>query len=226
VSRTGSPVRRRTAGVCLSALVSLVLAAPDALATGIGFGCVTRNHLDDCAIAEAQLALEVFDAGAGQVRIELANAGPESVVVTRIALDGSAVTGIAGLVALAGEVAFATVDPAQNFPGGQSVQPAFVADLEAAAVAPPTRNGIGAGEALAAVLVLAPGVDFADFLGALASGELRIGLRAQGFASRGSEGLVNLPPVHAPEPASALLLAAGAVALQLGRRRSRRRAER
>ena len=58
------------------------------------------------------------------------------------------------------------------------------------------------------------GGTYADVLSELASGALRIGIHVQGFASTGSESLINTP-----EPGTALLLALGLGGLAAGRRR-------
>lgn len=216
MSRGASSEPRLVAAAALLFAISL-LAAPDAHAVGIAFGCITHNRAADCGIGEAQLSAALGPAGDGRVRIDFQNAGADAVVVTRIVFQGPSLTGIVEILGTPSEVAFAAQSPAQNFPGGHAILPAFEGDFEAAAAPPRAHSGMGAGESLAIVLAIASGLDFGDVVDALASGELRIGLRAQAFVSGGSETLVNLP-VHTPEPATALLLAAGSLALGLRRR--------
>ena len=192
----------------------LALASPAAHALGVSFGCISNNSATDCAIAESQLVVEITDAGGGQVAVGVSNVGPEPVVFTRILFQGRLFDSIADLVEQPPSVDFAVVDP-KNFPAGNSIAPRFQGDLEATANNPMPHLGVGVGESLGLLLDLAGGVDFGDVVAALASGELRMGVKAQAFESGGSETLVSFP---VPEPVSVLLLAGGMAALAAKRR--------
>ncbi len=49
----------------VSGLLAGVLPASTSAALPVGFGCITGNIAGDCAIGEAQLAVEVTDLGGG-----------------------------------------------------------------------------------------------------------------------------------------------------------------
>ena len=74
--------------------------------------------------------------------------------------------------------------------------------------------GVNPGESLGILFDLQPGSAFGDVLAQLVSGELRIGIHVQGFASGGSESMVNVP-----EPGTGVLLGLGLVFMLAPRRR-------
>jgi hypothetical protein len=69
---------------------------------------------------------------------------------------------------------------------------------------------VNPGETLGIVFDLQGGGTFADVLSELASGELRIGIHVQGYASGGSESFVNTP---VPVPAAVWLFGTGLLGL-------------
>ena len=78
----------------------------------------------------------------------------------------------------------------------------FLADSD-----PPAQpNGVNPLETLGVVFNLQLGGTFADIVSELTTGELRVGIHVQGYATGGSESFVNLP---VPEPGTALLLSLG-----------------
>ena len=72
--------------------------APAAQAVTVGFGCITSNDATDCAIGEAQLTVEVSDAGGGEVLFLFENAGPASSSITGVFFDDGTLLGISGLI--------------------------------------------------------------------------------------------------------------------------------
>ncbi len=210
----------------LSSLLMVSLAAPASLAVSFGFENITANRASDAAIGEAQLHLDVTDAGAGIVRFAFTNSGPANSSITdvyfdmRITLLGG--MGIVDADQLGGDpgVDFSKGATPPNLPGANLVSPAFQATrgLSADSDPPVQRNGVNPGEMLVLLFNLRNHSDFDDVIAALDSGVLRVGIHVQGFSSGGSESFIHAPAV--PEPSSALLsaLAIGAVGCTLRRR--------
>lgn len=72
------------------------------------------------------------------------------------------------------------------------------------------------GESLGVLFDLLAGVTYADTLVAMVTGELRIGIHVQGFASGGSESFINPPlepPATVPVPAAVWLFGSGLLCL-------------
>ena len=214
----------RRIGIMLGALLASALPAASGSALPLGFDCITGNVAGDCAIGEAQLSVDVSDLGGGQVLFVFSNAGPDASSITDVYFDDGTLLGIAGLIdaddnAL-GPFGHAGVDFSQgasppDLPGGNDVgfevTAGFLADSDPAA----QPNGVNPLETLGVVFNLQGGGTFADILSELTTGELRIGIHVQGFATGGSESFINIP---VPEPGTALLLGVGLGLLGLRRR--------
>ncbi len=78
---------------------------------------------------------------------------------------------------------------------------------------------MNSGESIGIVLSLADGVTFADFETALLNGDVRVGLRVQGFDGSGPGSLVNGSVTPMPEPGAAYLFVAGLAVVGLALRR-------
>ncbi len=97
----------RTLGA--SAVVGLfgVFAAPQtAHAVPFSFSNISANIVGDAAIGEAQLTVEVTDAGNGQVSFLFDNAGPLASSITDVYFDDGSLLGIASIVNDPGLVEF------------------------------------------------------------------------------------------------------------------------
>jgi hypothetical protein len=205
----------RRASLALGALGFVY--ASQAQAIPYSFTCITNNNAADCATGEAQLQVDVTDAGGGQVLFTFTNSGPNASSITDVYFDDGTLLGIASITNGTG-VSFAQGASPPNLPGGASISPpfettvGFLADSD-----PPAQpNGVNPGESLGILFDLQGGGTFADVVSELGTGELRIGIHVQGFAGGGSESFVNDGVV--PEPTAALLFGLGALAVA---RRSR-----
>jgi hypothetical protein len=209
---------RRALPLGLAMLLSLFGAASAGAAT-LGFVCLTGNAAADCAIGEAQLSVTVSaGAGAGQVAFFFENTGPAASSLTDVYFDDGTLLGIATISGSAG-VSFSQGASPPNLPGADLASPPFQTTAGFSADSDPAvqPNGVNPGESLTITFDLKPGGTLDAVLAELADGRLRIGIRAQGFASGGSESFVNHP---LPEPGVLALLGAGA-GLAVGRGRGR-----
>lgn len=175
-------------------ITGAVLPPGDANAVGFGFGCLTNNQAGDCAIGEAQIAMDVTDEGGGQVRFTLTNSGPAASAIEGIYFDDGTLLGIASIVSGPGTRFSAGASPPE-LPGGSTATPAFVttAGFLSDSDPPASHNGVGPGEMIAILFTLQGGGTFADVLAELADGRLRAGVHVIAYASGGSESLVNTP---------------------------------
>ena len=207
----------------LGALAALLVAPVPARAVALGFGCISNNIAGDCAIGEAQLAVDVLDAGGGQVLFSFSNAGPAASSITDVYFDDGSLLSIAVVIndlVAPGIVDFSQGASPGDLPAGNNADPDFntTAGFNADSNPPTQPNGVNPGEVLGIQFALLPGKTYADVLAELGDGTLRIGLHVQGYASGGSESLVNEP---LPEPATLALLMLGAGALVAARSRRR-----
>ena len=190
--------------------------ATSAQAVSIPLDCFTNNLVGDCAIAEAQITLEVTDLGGGSVDVTIANAGADALSIANVYFDGAILSGITAINDDPNDVVFALGGAPVVLPGGNSLSPPFSVDFLVSAANPAPFRGINPGESLSLTLAIADGFDFADVVAALGSGDLRIGMHAIAFGSGGSESLVTIP-----EPGSLLLIGAGLLGLaRYGSRRA------
>lgn len=197
----------------LLVLVSILFMSSNASAVMLGFNCITDNIAGDCAAGEAQLSLNVTDAGSDQVRFLFSNLGPDDLFISDIYFDngepGSTLASIAALEESMG-VDFQTPIPGMgDLPGGNTIGFDTTTDLETNN-APGAANGIDPGEMLGVLFNLVMGQTFADVISELANGDLRVGIHVQGFESGGSESFVNTP---VPIPAAIWFLGTGLLAL-------------
>jgi hypothetical protein len=197
-----------------------VLTCGSAEAVTLGFGiCVSNDDASDCAVASAQIGVEVESGpGLDRVSFRFTNTGPSTASITDVYFDDGTLLGIAGVLNGAG-VSFSQGASPGNLPAGAEATPAFVATAGFAADSnPPVQpNGVNPGEELTIVFDLTPGGSYADVLEELRDGRLRVGVHVQGFAGGGSESLINTPLAEAD---SLLLLGLGLLGLGWFGRRS------
>ena len=202
-------------------VAALVLAATPAHAVVLGFGCISNNLAGNCAIGEAQLTVDVTDSGGGTVLFSFSNAGPTASSITDVYFDDGSLLALAVVIndlVAPGIVDFEQGASPGNLPAAENADPDFntTAGFSADSNPPSQPNGVNPGETLGILFALQASQDYFDVLDELADGRLRIGIHVQGFASGGSESLVNAP---LPEPGTFALLALGAATLVAARSR-------
>lgn len=220
----------RARSTCTSVLLMLALGgALPAGAASLGFSCITANLEADCAVGEAQLRVEVFPDGADRVRFELVNTGSADSSITQIYFDLGGLD-LFGPIASIDDgdpgVRFSTLATPGNLPGGNPAgfQVTVLAATPLSAGAEPAvqPNGVNPGESLGLILPLSVTATFGAVELAFSSGDLRLGVHVQGYASGGSESFVS-SSVSLPEPGSSALLALGLLAWSVSARASRSR---
>jgi len=169
---------------------------------------ITNNNAADAGIGEAQLFVEVIDSS-GQVTFKFMNTGPEACSIADVYFDDGSLLGIADIINSSG-VSFSQNATPQNLPAGNSISPPFVTteDFSADSDPPVMSNGVNPGEELSILFDLKDGKTYADVLDDLGSGDLRIGIHVQAFASGASESFVNNGPT-APAAGAVLLSSLG-----------------
>ena len=177
----------------------MCVVATSSMALTLSFENISANNVANAAAGEAQLFVEVIDAGSGQVSFRFYNVGPVASSIADVYFDDGSLLGIATLVdaddGVGGDpgVDFSQYASPANLPGANNAVPPFVATagFTADSDAPAQPNGVNPGEQLIVIFDLQGTQTYADVLAELDSGALRIGIHVQGFADGGSESFVN-----------------------------------
>jgi len=204
-------------GICIA-----FLGSSSATALSFGFENISNNLAGDAAIGEAQLFVDVTDAGSDQVLFTFSNTGPDLSSITDVYFDDGSLLSIAQVIDPDSGVSFSEGASPGNLPSGANADPAFIATAGFSADSnPPTQPmGVNPGETLGILFDLQGSQTFADVLDELDTGALRIGIHVQGFATGGSESFVNGPPI--PEPSAAILYGLAVAAIGWRTRRAPR----
>lgn len=170
-------------------------------------------ELNDGAIGEAQLFVELNDLGT-QVEFMFTNTGPFASSITDVYFDDGTLLGIASITNGPG-VEFEQLASPPDLPGGNNLVPPFVTtDGFSADSNPPAQPlGVNPGESLGITFDLMLGGTHADVVDDLATGDLRIGIHVQGFASGGSQAFVNNGIVDGDGDPDGKIPAPGAIVL-------------
>ena len=211
-------------------LAMAALAPAPALASTIAFSCITSNNPTNCVTGVNQFTVEMTDVGGGQVDFKFLNSGSLAALITDVYFDdGSSNATLLSIASIASSsgVNFSQFASPTNLPGGNLASPLFVTTpgFSADANAIVSENAVNLGEFVTIRFNLLAGKTFADSAGAIASGDLRIGIHALGFADGGSESFVSVgstTTTPVPEPASLPLVAAALIGWRLCRPRRQR----
>jgi len=155
-------------------------------------------------IGEQQFFVDVSQPEAGKVLFNFRNTGPQDCFIDGVYFDDGTLLGISSLI----DADENSGDPGVDFTGGSAsphdlpaggdLTPSFETSIGFLADADPPGAtwGINPGEQLGVEFTISGTFD--DVINQLASGELRIGLKAQGFPNGGSESFVNNGVIPAP----------------------------
>lgn len=170
-----------------------------ARAVTYGFSNISANDVNDAGTGEAQLSVDVTDAGNNQVLFTFNNAGPEASSITDVYFDDGHLLGIAIIESSSG-VSFSLGAAPGNLPSANSIDPAFETTAGFSADSDPAAqpNGVNPGEWLKVYFTLKNGHDFNTVIADLANGMLRIGIHVQGFEGGGSESFVHCVDCNPP----------------------------
>jgi hypothetical protein len=206
--------RSMVASVLLGAALALAQASASA-ATSLSFYDITHGNAGAEADGEANLSVEVLDLGGNQVRFKFTNNSSSS--LTDVYFDDGTLLGIASISFSSG-VSFSQGATPTNLSGANLTTPAFqvTQGFSADSNNPVGQNGVSQNEWLAIDFSLLSGKTFNDTLAALmlpnggGTGDLRIGVRVQNFASGGSgESFISNAISPVPEPGSFGMLLGG-----------------
>ena len=207
---------------------ALLVLGSNASAETITFFNLTGHNAAHAAAGEQQLAVEVTalpgtgDNGGALVSFVFTNEGSHPSSITDLYFDDGTLFGVAWI----GDSQGAQFSPGAhpwNLPGGITLlddpfvrTQGFTFDSDR----PLWLNGVQPGDYVEVVVELLPGYHFEDTLHALATGDLRIGIRTR-YGVFAHESFVNRP---VPEPGTVIGLATfGVVAAAFGAHRRRAR---
>jgi len=159
------------------------------------FKNITNNSSVDAAIGEAQLLLDIIETDPGQALFTFSNVGPDNASITDIYIDQDASLLLNMIFNTTDAVKFSEDPSPNNLPGGNALEPPFVADhcVSVDSDSPVQLMGINPYESLSILYDLTPGTTFTNLIDGINEELLRIGLHVQGFDDEGSESFVNVP---------------------------------
>src|SRR5262245_26656672 len=133
---------RKLGALVLVALLAGLRADPAAAGLVYWFHGITNNNAVDVAIGQAQLSVDVSDAGGGKVAFKFVNSGPNASSITAVYFDDGALLGGASIVNGPG-VKFSPGATPPNLPGGNPI--GFDTSYAADSDSPVSPNGVNPG---------------------------------------------------------------------------------
>ncbi len=214
-------------GILGSLLVAVVLFGMSEAAQAAPTGaqqCSTAGFLGltgscpDLSIGRSQFFVDILNSPqAGQVTFQFRNTGATPSSITGIFFEDRGREGMAGTQVLASlavsaasaGVLFAQPGSTVDLPGGYLLAPVFQARQPFTLVADSPAGGINPGQSLGVTANLEPNKAAQDVLNAVRSGQVRVGLQAEGFAGGEAASFINTN-ICVPAPPALLLGAIGA----------------
>ncbi len=202
--------------IVLGVLIAGVV--PSAQGVIVPFDIFTDNgDYSDGSLVD--IFMDVFN-GEGVAKFKFYNSSSTQCSITNIYFDDGSLLGIDSIENGSGTSFDRPTGGPGNLPGGNLLDPDFIADREfnVGADSPPYHNGvnhIGPGEWVTITFNLTNGGTLGGVLSELVDGRLRVGLHVQGFDEGSSESLLNQP---VPEPGTICLFGLGALALLRNRK--------
>lgn len=189
-------------------MIFCAISVPASALVTYSFSGITNNNPGDVLIGEAQLSMELSDPGGDQVLFTFINEGPEASSICDIYVEDGSYLSLASIDDSDPGVSFSEDASPGNLPGGNELDPAFDASISADSDAPVQQNGVNPGESVGLYFDLLGGNTIADIITAIGTGDLRVGIHVQGFASGGSESFILVPA-----PGAIVLSSIGALAV-------------
>ncbi|MFC1782241.1 hypothetical protein ACFL02_01480 [Planctomycetota bacterium] len=198
-----------TVSVIVVSIMTITASSAEANVTYTFYNISYNNPLD-ASIGE-YLFVEVIDPGNGQALFQLSNQSPIASSITDVYFDDGTLLGIASIDDTGSGVSFSQYAKPKDLPNGGNITPPFetTAGFSADSDPPVEPMGVNPGESVGIYFNLKNGGIYDDVIDELATGELRIGIRVQGYDSGGSEGFVNMPPPTTPIPSPGALMLGG-----------------